>query len=224
VDLDEFIVLWDKEYLDKLKKIPLFQTDLTSQWNESQKASFAKIFYHLRGHFHDFLWYVGNHAEDKETKDVILKNIAEELNGSARSHEQLYMDFSASLGVDNSKAFLDSTNYLPFAKEFNHSHMKWLHENSADHRFCALSAYERLDNTDYMHLLELVKSLNVDRKGQIFFKIHSVVEHFAPTYEKLKDIWHNSENIVKDSFTFIGYTQLNMWNNLSEVIFNERNT
>lgn len=223
MNVDQFLESWDREYTDKLKCIPIFQPNLTSKWNNHQKSLFAKVFYHLRGHFHDFLWYVGNHAEDKETKDIVLKNIAEELNGAAKSHEQLYMDFSNSLGVDNSKAFIDDTNYLPFAGEFNHNHIKWLHENSAEHRFCALSAYERLDNTDYLRLLELVKSLDVNRKGQIFFKIHAAVEHFAPTYEILKEIWHNSRSTVEDSFSFIGYNQLNMWNNLSNKIFNEQN-
>lgn len=222
MELDQFLEEWDKKYIAELKSIPIFQPDLTSKWNDKQKSKFANVFYHLRGHFHDFLWYVGNHADDKETKDIILKNIGEEFNGSAKSHEQLYMDFTASIGIDTSKSFIDDKYNLPFAKEFNHNHIKWLHEHSAAHRFAALSAYERLDNVDYISLLELVKSLDVDRKGQIFFKIHAVVEHFAPTHAKLKEIWTISEDIVKDSFTFIGYNQLRMWNNLSEAIFNEQ--
>lgn len=219
--LDDFLKDWDKEYIKQALDIPLFIPELTSQWNKKQKIIFANIFYHARGHFHDFLWYVGSHAEDKETKDIVLKNISEEFNGAAKSHEQLYLDFASSIGADVSKSLIDDSYYAPFAKEFNYNHMKWLHENSSKHRFAALSAYEKLDNIDYLNLLTLVKSINVERKGQIFFKVHSLVEHFAPTHDKLCDIWNDSENIVKDSFNFIGYNQLKMWKNLSEAVFNE---
>ncbi|MGB4191802.1 MAG: iron-containing redox enzyme family protein [Rickettsiales bacterium] len=218
--LDDFLKDWDKEYNKQVLAIPLFNSELTSQWNSKQKTMFAHVFYHARGHFHDFLWYVGSHADDKETKDIVLKNISEEFNGSAKSHEQLYIDFASSIGADTRNSLIDDSYYMPFAKEFNYNHMKWLHEHSNDHRFSALSAYEKLDNIDYNNLLNLVKSINVERKGQIFFKIHSIVEHFAPTYSKLNTIWETSEDTVKDSFNFIGDNQLKMWNNLSETIFN----
>ena len=96
-----------------------------------------------------------------------------------------------------------------------------MHAHNPDYNFAAFAAYEKLDNLDYVNLLSLVKSLNVTNKGQIFFKIHSVVEHFSPAYNKLVRIWDESPDVVKEAFTFIGDNQLNMWHNLSELIFDE---
>jgi hypothetical protein len=221
MSLDSFLEGWDREYNRKTQQIALFQPELTSNWSEKQKHLFASVFYHIRGRFHDFLWYVGSHADDKETKDIILKNIAEEFNGSARSHEQLYIDFASSVGADVKNFLVDDKYYMQFAKRFNENHLKWLNEHNPDYQFAALSAYERLDNIDYTLLHILAKSLNVSNRGQIFFKVHSVVEHFGPTYNKLVDIWEESRSIVEESFAFIGDNQLEMWKNLSEIIFND---
>jgi len=220
MSLKNFIEDWDAQYKIEASNIPLFKPELTANWTKEQQALFANVFYHARGHFHDFLWYVGSHADDKETKDIVLKNISEEFNGSARSHEQLYIDFASSVGADTRNALIDDTYYMQFAKEFNYNHLKWLHEHSPDHNFAALSAYERLDNLDYANLHTMVKSINVSNRGPIFFKIHSVVEHFSPTFDKLSKIWESSNDVVKESFTFIGNNQINMWKNLSEIIFN----
>jgi len=221
MDFQNFLNNWDAQYKEAAGKIELFQPELTSSWNDVQKTIFAHVFYHARGHFHDFLWYVGSHANDKETKDIVLKNIAEEFNSSARSHEQLYIDFADSVGADTRKALICDKYHMQFVREFNHNHLKWLHEHNPDFNFAALAAYEKLDNLDYTNLLVLVKSLNVNNKGKIFFKIHSVVEHFAPTYDKLSRIWDESPDTVKKAFAFIGENQLNMWRKLSELIFNE---
>ena len=219
--IKEFLDNWEVKYREEASRIRLFQPSLTSEWTEAQKTLFAYVFYHARGHFHDFLWYVGSHADDKETKDIVLKNIAEEFNSSARSHEQLYIDFADSVGADTRNALICDKYHMQFVKDFNHNHLKWLHEHSPDYNFAALAAYEKLDNLDYANLLVLVKSLNVTNKGQIFFKIHSVVEHFAPTYDKLSRIWDESPDAVKKAFAFIGENQLNMWSKLSELIFDE---
>lgn len=218
--LDNFLKAWEKEYVDKVSQIPIFNTDLTANLSQSQKEMFVKLFYHLRGHFHDFLWYVGNHADDKETKDIVLSNIAEEFNGGAKSHEQLYMIFAESLGLNIRNFFQDKEYRIDFVEDFNNSHIDWLHKHSADHCFCAFAAYEKLDNVDYQKLMELVKSFGISHKGQVFFKIHSVVEHFQPTYNKLSHIWSKSEEAVKDSFTFITDNQAKMWQKLSDKIFN----
>jgi hypothetical protein len=218
MSLENFITAWDKDYKSQLEQIDIFKPELTSQWSASQKQYFARIFYHARGHFHDFLWYVGNHADDKETKDIMLRNIAEELNGSAKSHEQMYFDFANDLSVDVSAEFINNQHHLNFVKEFNHGHLKWLSEHDADERFGAFAAYERLDNIDYAYLLQLVQSLNVSKRGQIFFKVHSVVEHFTPTVNKLQHIWAESNEKINASFSFIAYHQLNMWKLLSKEI------
>ena len=80
-DLDHFFDAWDAEYLEKINQIDLFNASLTSKWSVPQKELFVRSFYHVRGHFHDFLRLLGNHATDKEQKDMILQNVAEELNG-----------------------------------------------------------------------------------------------------------------------------------------------
>ena len=218
MELEEFLINWDKQYQIQAKQIALFNEERALSWTSEQKKKFALYFYHLRGHFHDFMWYLGNHANDKETKDIVLKNFAEELNGSAKSHEQMYFMFAESVGINVADEFVYEENYLPFAKEFNHGHIKWLHEHSPEERLGAFAAYERLDNLDYLNLLELVKSLGVSKPGQIFFKVHSQVEHFTPTVAKLKDIWLASPQLVIEAFSFIGNHQLSMWRSLSDKI------
>jgi hypothetical protein len=218
MDLANFINSWDICYKSSIEQIDIFKPELTSQWSEKQKQCFAKIFYHARGHFHDFLWYVGNHATDKETKDIILKNISEELNGSAKSHEQMYLEFAKSVGSDVSDEFVTEKNYIDEIKKFNHGHLEWLSNHDADERFVAFAAYERLDNIDYSYLLNLVQSLQVSGKGQIFFKVHASVEHFAPTENKLEHIWNSSDNKLKKSFEFIANHQIHMWKTISDYV------
>jgi hypothetical protein len=219
LELKEFLIEWESNYLQKISKVDMFNLELVKNWDKKQQKYFAEIFYHARGHFQDFVWYIGNHAIDKETKDIILKNIGEELNDAAKSHEALYLEFANSVGADVSSEFIDEKNYLPFVKDFNKGQVRWLHEHDADQRFAALAAYEKLDNIDYAYLLDMVKALGVDKKGQMFYKIHTLVEHFAPTLEKLETLWSLSHEKVIEAFDFIGEHQLKMWNNLSKEIF-----
>jgi hypothetical protein len=132
----------------------------------------------------------------------------------------MYFVFAESLGVDISNEFISEKNYIEFARTFNHEHLKWLHDHDADARLSAFAAYEKLDNLDYSNLLELVKTIGVSKPGQIFFKVHSLVEHFSPTIERLEEIWQASPQKVIDAFEFIGNHQLKMWRALSDQIFN----
>ena len=222
MDLDVFIKQWCEQYNTTLNNVEMFQSNFSKNWSEKQQKVFVKSFYHARGHFHDFLWYVGNHASDKETKDIVISNISEELNGSAMSHEQMYFEFANSLGVDVSEEFISELTYVDFLKKFNHGHLEWLHTHDVDERFAAFAAYEKLDNLDYNKLLDLVKRLRVPRKGQVFFKVHSLVEHFSPTIVKLEQIWHHSNDKIRNAFDFIGKHQINMWTQLSQIISNSR--
>ncbi|WP_164503850.1 iron-containing redox enzyme family protein [Rickettsiales endosymbiont of Stachyamoeba lipophora] len=215
-----FLNNWDANYQNKVRAIDLFKPQLTSKWAWEQKAYFCKIFYHARGHFHEFLWYLGNHAEDKSTKDMVLHNMAEEFNGSARSHEQLYLDFAETLGVKLDKELIEEESYLPCIKEFNKEHLRWLHTNDHNARLSAFSAYERLDNIDYINLLKLVDSMGVNKKGQIFFKVHALVKHFETTEKELQDIWNHTPEKVIQGFNFISEHQIKMWHNLSNEVFN----
>ncbi|WP_032113958.1 iron-containing redox enzyme family protein [Candidatus Paracaedibacter symbiosus] len=214
-----FLQQWDQEYSASLSRIDLFNSSLTAQWKPSQKIYFAKLFYHVRGHFIDFLWLLGNHASDKTTKDIILANLAEEFNSSAKSHEQMYIDFATSIEADLSEEIIENKYYLPFIQEYNKDHLRWLINNNEEKRFSAFSAYERLDNVDYKYLAELATSLKASRKGLVFFKVHLKAQHFGNTEDYLFSIWQENSACVKESFNFIGNHQLKMWKNLSDNIF-----
>lgn len=218
-DFSNYLQDWDRNYSYEIKKIDLFNPLLTSQWTQEQKIYFTKVFYHARGHFHDFLWVLGNFSNSKETKDIILKNISEEFNGSAQSHEQMYLNFSKSLGANIEDEIIEQTSYLPFLKEFNKEHIKWLRSHNEISGFAAFSAYEHLDNVDYTSLFELAKSLGTSNKGMIFFKVHMSANHFKTTENKLSVFWREQPEEVKNAYEFIAKHQINMWQNLSKTIF-----
>ncbi|MGI4850332.1 MAG: iron-containing redox enzyme family protein [Janthinobacterium lividum] len=216
--LKQYLEKWNDIYIEKAKVLPIFKSEITRNWNQNQKEYFVKVFYHVRGHFHDFLWYLGNHTDDKKVKDIILENISEELNSSSLSHEQLYEEFAKSLGVNLESEYLKEENYRQEIRQFNNGHIKWLHNNCPNTGFAAFSAYERLDNIDYINLLELAKNLGVTGKGLLFFKVHTRVEHFETTYPKLKEIWDNDPQKVFSSFEFICNHQVKLWDDLEKII------
>ena len=211
--LDEFLNEWDVVYRDRIKSIALFNPTLTLTWSNGQKAYFAKVFYHSRGYFRDFLWYLGNFAPNKTIKMIILENIAEEFNNDNPSHEQHYLDFAKTMGADLSDEILNQTNYTSEMREFNKKHIFWLHQNNWESGFAAFSAYERLDAIDYKLLLP------VTSPEHSFFKIHREAEHFSKTYQELKNIWIQNKVKVLDAFNFISETQAEMWQNLSDSVF-----
>ncbi len=215
-----FLEEWDQDYIAKQNDIPLFDPQLTGKWSAEQKKYFAKVFYHARGHFHGFLWYMGNHAPDAESKKMVLHNIAEEFSLNGRSHEQLYIDFAKSLGADLSNEFANEEHHLPFIKDFNKGHLEWLSTHDWPSCMAAFSAYERLDNVDYSKLVELAKSLGAQKRGLVFFNVHIVVEHFETTLNSVIDIWKNNQEIIKEAFNFVKEHQITMWKNLSNTMFN----
>ncbi len=101
-----------------MKKIDLFIPEKVQLWNEEQKVFFIKVFYHLRGHFSDLLWYMGSFAPDKKSKELIISNILDEFNPNGLSHEQLYLLFASAFNVNLTYELLDNTAYLPFAREY----------------------------------------------------------------------------------------------------------
>lgn len=218
-ELKVFLKSWDETYKQKAALIPLFMDTATSKWNSEQKRFFVKIFYHVRGHFHDFLWHMGNHAESKRAKEIILHNIMEEFGGHAQSHEKLYIDFAKSLGAhDINDEILNQQNNLSFIQKFNYGHIEWLMNHKWDDNLSLFSAYERLDNVDYTNLMKLIKSLGVPEKDSVFFKVHMGVKHFEATETNLLEIWIKNKQIVIDAFKFIASHQLQMWENLSNVV------
>ena len=222
--LSEFLKEWDQQQRAEHIKISLFKLEEVKNWTDAQKQYFVKLFYHLRGHFHDFLWFMANHAPTKEAKQAILGNISEEFGGDKKSHEQLYFEFASALGVNLIDEVANQTTYLPFAKEFNRKHLQWLANTDWDGKVIAFAAYERLDNVDYADLLSLAQSIGITSRGLLFFEVHKKVQHYemVEEYLNLKDLWEKDPQKVKTGFNFIGQHQNQMWKNLSEAVFNHK--
>jgi len=176
------------------------------------------LFYHARGHFYKFLWLLGNVAPDKDAKAQVLENIDEEFGGDGLSHEHLYYEFAQALGIDVSDEFFHEPNHLPTLQQYNLGHLTWLDAQDWHGKWAGFSAYERLDNMDYHHLEQLVKSLGVTGRGLAFFKIHHKADHFDRTYDTLMTVWQQQPEKVKTAFDFIGEHQLGMWQWLSETL------
>ncbi|AHE67287.1 iron-containing redox enzyme family protein [Legionella oakridgensis] len=197
----------------------MFNQAITSAWDNERKKYFAAVFYHLRGYFIDFMWYVANFTNDEEIKDIILKNIQEELGSKGRaSHEQLYAQFAEECGVNIHDEIVNKTHYLLFARQFNQEHLRWLSQHDKHSHLAAFSAYERLDNIDYSLLTEFARSLNLSEKAMKFFKVHRYVKHFEPTVDQLAGIWQSSPETVQEAFNFIYSHQLEMWQTLSNTL------
>lgn len=210
--LQDFLGLWDANYNEKIREIDIFKPGAAAKYSSEQLQYFVKIFYHSRGHFKDFLWYLGNHSPSKTIKDIVLQNIEEEFNGDYPSHEEMYIDFAKKMNVDLTKVILNEESYLPEIREFNEGHTKWLGKQPWDAQFAAFSAYERLDKTDY----EALTALFPDE--HIFFKVHREAEHFDKTYNELQKIWACDSTKVRIAFNFIEKTQIKMWEDLSNAI------
>lgn len=215
--LREFITGLDESYLTEIKKIALF-TSASHSLSKEQKKVFVKVFYHLRGHFHEFLWILGNFAPNPELKSIVVKNIEEEF-GLRCSHEELYIRFANALEVDIIKEIVDEEHYLPFANDFNYGHKKWLMEHSWNSKMCAFAAYERLDNVDYPNLFDFAKGFNISESALAFFRVHTAVTHFENTEAQIAQIWHEDKMCVINAFYFIYGHQLQMWRQLSEIVF-----
>lgn len=217
---DTFLRDWDIAYETAISEIPLFDPTLTASFSSEKKQYFVRAFYHIRGHFHDFLWYMGNHAPDVETKQIILGNIQEEFGGRYGSHETLYYDFAKSMGVDIKKEATEQETNEQYIIQFNKGHLNWLYSHSWEGCLAAFSAYEHLDNVDYKSLSLLAASLGTPREGLIFFKVHEKVEHFQPLKKALLKAWSDAQDDVKAGFDFIASHQLVMWRKLSDKLFN----
>ncbi|WED44451.1 iron-containing redox enzyme family protein [Legionella cardiaca] len=216
----KFLEKIDDSYRQRMHMISLFDKTRTSKLSDGKKNFFAGVFYHLRGHFIEFMWYVANFSNDEYTKKIILENIHEELGPGTRfSHEKLYENFAKECQVDIHDEIVNETHYLPFAKEFNKGHLRWLATHDADERLATFAAYERLDNIDYHYLTGFAQSLNLSSSASAFFHVHMHVEHFESTIGKLAPIWEHSEDKVKNSFNFIYSHQLKMWEDFSDIIF-----
>lgn len=222
---DDFLLKWDEEVVGLSSEVRLFNPDVASSLSLSQKQKFIKVFYHLRGHFHDFLWYMGNTAEKAEDKKVIVANIMEEFGGGRKSHEQLYFDFAKSFGVDiEREEIINEESHLDFAKKFNKEHIKWLVSHDWYSRVSAFAAYERLDNIDYHNLIEFAKCIGAKGDALEFFEVHTKVQHFEAAQDRmgLEEIWKTDSSLVIEAFEFIKNHQSDMWRRLSEEVLSSK--
>ncbi len=219
-ELLNFIMEWDVYYQQKMVGIPLFDANKTSQWTNGQKAHFIKVFYHCRGHFHELMWFIVSYAPDKKSKDMILKNIADEVGEHGLSHEKLYGITAKAVGVDITKEYIDHETYLPFCKAFNRGHLKWLNEHNWESKISAFAALERLDNVDYLKGRALAESIGLKGKELTFFNVHIHVDHFGDVLRTaLVDLWNKNPILVKEAFYFIADHQIKMWRDLSDEVF-----
>lgn len=218
-DLLSFLETWDQTYKAEVEKIPMFNPLLTKEWSLAQKRFFTRAFYHARGHFHTFLWQLGNFAPDEKSKKEILYNIEEEFGGDGKSHEQLYFQFAYAVGVDLKHEVIKGETYLPLMKNFNEQHLGWIQTHEWPHCFAAFSAYERLDNIDYYNLYILLKGFNIAEADLTFFLVHMQASHFNRTFTGLLKFWLDDQGIVQDAFSFIGAHQIKMWKAFSNEIF-----
>ena len=217
MNLDDYLNQFDKEQTEAYRRIPLFNSpDLT----KDQQRYFAKVFYHLRAHFNDFVWYMANFAPDERSKRVILDNIQEEFGGNGKSHEALYFDFARALDVSLTDELLSRPNYLDFAREFNQGHRQFLAAHDWESRVAAFCAYERLDNIDYRFLERLVRGFGLSGDALRFFTVHTGVEHYGAAKDGLglKTIWQQNPGKVREGFSFIGSHQAQMLRDLSDAV------
>lgn len=216
--LNEFVADWLQSYGEAVQAVNLFNPELTRSLSDGQKMFFAKAFYHVRGHCNDFFWFVANHGT-YEMKQLILDNHAEEFGHQGKSHEVLYYEFAKALGVELTDEVVNETTHLPFVREYNRDHLRWLSARDADSLISAFSAYEKLDNPDYSNLYELGLSLGLEGWGLVFFDVHRHVEHYEATSHFIEQVWKNNPEKVVEAFTFIGEHQLEMWQHLSDAVF-----
>jgi len=94
-DFRDFIHSKDSVYREQIGSLILFRPDATRAWSNSDKQRFASVFYHIRGYFIDFMWYIANFTDNEAVKAIIMDNMREELGTDGKkSHEQLYADFA----------------------------------------------------------------------------------------------------------------------------------
>ena len=218
LSFQEYLDNWDKNYRAAVEKLPVFNNPkVVAEWPLARKKFFVKLLYHARGHFSDFLWYMGNVAPSKKEKDLVLHNFSEEFGGHAPSHEQLYFYFAKELGV-SPEILMSDDFYLGFLKEFNKGHLDWLRSNGWEGCLAAYSAYERLDNLDYKNLLTIAQNMKLTTKGLVFFKVHYEAEHFDVTESAINAIWETHKPQVIASFDFIANHQIAMWTKFAEYL------
>jgi hypothetical protein len=205
------------EYQLKAKSIKLFQPEFTKNLTLEQKQKFVLSFYHIRGKFYKFLWYLGSLAPSREYKQVVIDNIWEEF-GQTISHEQWYYKFANEFGVDCKQEILEEKHNSQCIEDYNEEHIKFILTKPFEQVWSIFGAYEMLDNSDYQNLYKLAENLGSSKQDLVFFDIHRRAGHFETVSPLLQQIWDKDSESVKAGFEFILNHQLQMWKDLSEKV------
>ncbi len=218
-ELSAFLTDWDQKYVESINSIQLF----TGQelLNEAQKIHFVKLVYHLYRHScQEIFWYLGNHAPNRQVKQTVLDNIAEEMGGDGCSHEQMYLDFAMDVGIDLKTEYFLNDSYPPFVSAYKRGWIELLQSTDSTGMACLLSACERLDNPDYMALTKVVNTFQLPKKSLTFFTVHSEAKHFELVEPVLLPLWQQDQNGVKEVFNFVFEYELKMRQQLSDAVCN----
>jgi len=215
-DMDEFLARWDDSYLRGLRDIPMFDVRITSQWSREQQQRFARTFYHVRGHFGEVLWAMGNAIPSSTVKNIILANIRDEFGGAGPSHESLYLELVRELGVELTGEYARNDDYLPFLRQYNDLQVHAIRTSDAASSIIGFAAGERLDHLDYSGLRGIFESFGLPVHKLGFFTAHIDAEHFeSPLAGELLELWRADRERVKDVFEQVRHFQLAMWHTLS---------
>jgi Iron-containing redox enzyme len=205
------------EYQAKASSMTLFQPNFAKNLTPEQKQKFVLSFYHIRGKFYKFLWYLGSLAPNKEYKQVVIDNLWEEF-GQTISHEQWYYKFADEFGVDCKQGILEERHNSQWIANYNEEHVRFILTRPFEQVWAIFGAYESLDNIDYNNLYELAQNLGSTKPGLVFFEIHRRAGHFETVSPLLQQIWDKDPQAVMTGFEFIFQHQLQMWERLGEEI------
>ena len=220
--LNHYLFEWDKTYNDQIQTVELFDTNQVKLWTDQQKKSFVSVFYHLRGHFSDFLWYMGSFAPNESAKKLIIRNIMDEFNYQGYSHDQLYLHFASAFDVDLKHELIDNHHYAQFAKAYIDGQLRWLRDHTWEERLAAFAAIERLDNIDYLNFKNVAINMGAAGSHLTFFNVHISADHFESILNNhLINLWKENEDLVKNVFEFILEYQNKMLTTLSDYIKNQ---
>ena len=111
--LEAFLAAWDDDYLHAIRSIPMFVSGLASTWSQEQRHHFIRVFFHIRGHFGEVLWALGNAAPDSRFKEIVLDNMRDELGGDGSAHSRLYQELARTLGCYLKTEYVAQPYYLP---------------------------------------------------------------------------------------------------------------
>jgi DNA-dependent RNA polymerase auxiliary subunit epsilon len=215
--LSQYTNQWSVDYSQKLRRCQLFQPDFAKNLTLSQKQNFIKYFYHIRGNFYTFLWFIGSLAPNVEYRKVALANITEEF-GISMSHEQWYIEFAAAHNVDLRAEIIEKKYNAEFIKTYNKGHIDYILNHNFDLVWSVFSAYEKLDNFDYPSLQTFATNIGTNGKALTFFRIHSSGNRYDSTSNLLQESWERDPKIVIQAFKFVANHQLMLWNDLYDTL------